>query len=372
MIALDCLVEPVELTHAREYNLARLRRAWLADGIGVDDMDAIVAFVDRHSSRLDNGYGAARAALLEAHHRKCAYCERKVSPSDAIDHHRPRRPLREGGRAEGKVLHPGYFWLTWSPDNLVIACNACNSAKGNDYPVADARVRPWDIPSADERPQWIDPLREEPAEHVRFRRDPTLGKWAIVGLTDRGREMVKALKFARHDQDWSDHIEHVERLVRPLDRAIARGQGVIEAWDDLVPALLHPRQAFRALTRAWLAVRYEALLRATPALSLPSLARSVPLPAQTPLWVDRPELADLPEGLALELRALRPSPHVTQLRVALCAFAAAGPWSLDELTRLFPVDADTLRIQLEALARAGRLAFDGATITAAGDTPPRH
>lgn len=362
MIPIRAEPEPDELTNARSQRLAWLRLRWDAEAVDAGDPESIAAFVARHGHRIDAGYGVARHVIRRQQHRKCAYCERKVAPSDPLDHHRPRRPLRPS--AGTPLTHSGYFWLTWSPGNLMQACTTCNGHKGAKYPVDNERLVPWSEPTDGEMPSWVDPLREDPTEHIAFRRDPTLGKWTIVGLTTRGRGMIRDLVFIDHDEDWQDRLQTIERLVRSIDRAVARGDAPTDAWSDTVEALLSRTEPFRALTHAWLDQRYPHAWRVEHGVELPGLGRDEPAMPRTPLWPPRPDLDALPGDLALHIRALGQKPTVEQTRDALSAFAAVGEWTVAELTRWFPQSAATLRIHLRACAEAGRLRFDGDEVSA--------
>lgn len=85
---------------------------------------------------------------------KCAYCEtRFVRSSGHAEHFRPkgsvlieRKPRRRAvcelplppESPCGSIAHPGYFWLAYHWQNLVPACEYCNSNEGKVdlYPVA--------------------------------------------------------------------------------------------------------------------------------------------------------------------------------------------------------------------------------------------
>ncbi len=68
------------------------------------------------------GHDHVRAALEALFHDKCAYCESKVSASSDwnVDHFRPK------GRVAENRNHPGYYWLTYTWENLYPACIFCN------------------------------------------------------------------------------------------------------------------------------------------------------------------------------------------------------------------------------------------------------
>lgn len=59
--------------------------------------------------------------LNKIYHLKCAFCEQKLLDSPKhIEHYRP------------KAI---YYWLSYSWDNLLLACGSCNSSKGDRFKV---------------------------------------------------------------------------------------------------------------------------------------------------------------------------------------------------------------------------------------------
>lgn len=67
---------------------------------------------------------------------KCAYCENKmlaVSSGD-IEHFRPKALIKNVGE---KPVVPGYFYLAYEWDNLLLSCERCNRGIGkkNQFPV---------------------------------------------------------------------------------------------------------------------------------------------------------------------------------------------------------------------------------------------
>ena len=55
-----------------------------------------------------------KTALKDIYKNKCAFCEQKVEQSH-VEHYRPKNT---------------YYWLTYSWDNLLLACSTCNIHKG--------------------------------------------------------------------------------------------------------------------------------------------------------------------------------------------------------------------------------------------------
>ena len=61
-------------------------------------------------------------ALKKLQHDKCCYCERRVAPSESrVDHFRPKGAVRQS-KDNNNREHPGYYWLAYRWDNLVLAC----------------------------------------------------------------------------------------------------------------------------------------------------------------------------------------------------------------------------------------------------------
>src|SRR4051812_28631461 len=81
-----------------------------------------------------------REALFKAQGWKCCYCEleirRKGSPIEHI------RPKTRALRGLGLPTH-GYWWLTWTWKNLLLACSGCNGSKLDHFPLSPTgRVLP--------------------------------------------------------------------------------------------------------------------------------------------------------------------------------------------------------------------------------------
>lgn len=65
--------------------------------------------------------------LKRIYNTKCAYCEKELLDSPKhIEHYRPKNI---------------YYWLAYSWDNLLLACNACNSYKGIKFEIAGKKIK---------------------------------------------------------------------------------------------------------------------------------------------------------------------------------------------------------------------------------------
>jgi uncharacterized protein (TIGR02646 family) len=123
-------------------------------------------------------YGASsvKQALLLAQHDKCCFCESKVSHISFgdVEHFRPKAACRSS--VDAPERKPGYYWLAYEWSNLYFACEQCNRRhKRNLFPLENENARVVSHHDAArlvaERPLYIDPGREDPEEHIGFRRE---------------------------------------------------------------------------------------------------------------------------------------------------------------------------------------------------------
>jgi uncharacterized protein (TIGR02646 family) len=111
-------------------------------------------------------------ALIAAQHGKCCFCERLVGGDGDVEHFRPKSGYWQNKGQQ--IQKPGYYWLAYNWDNLYLSCKPCNqSYKLNLFPLSDPQKRAHlhnnDI--SQEEPLLVDPGKEEPTEHISFRRE---------------------------------------------------------------------------------------------------------------------------------------------------------------------------------------------------------
>jgi uncharacterized protein (TIGR02646 family) len=113
-------------------------------------------------------------ALLEAQHRKCAFCEslfRHISYGD-IEHFRPKAGYKQ--QEADALSRPGYYWLAYDWDNLFYSCQLCNQRfKKNLFPLIDdqRRARSHADDLGKEEPLLVHPSRLDPASFIGFREE---------------------------------------------------------------------------------------------------------------------------------------------------------------------------------------------------------
>ncbi len=101
-------------------------------------------------------------------HRKCAFCESKMSHvmSPQIEHFRPKSNAAYEGRM--------FDWSNW-----LLSCGVCNTKKGRFFDGGNEDLR------------IIDPASEPPSDHIGF-----VGSIPL-GLSSRGTETIKRLRLRR-------------------------------------------------------------------------------------------------------------------------------------------------------------------------------
>ena len=128
--------------------------------------------------------------LYGSQHGKCCYCERTRDKVEVdVEHFRPKAEV------EGAETHPGYWWLAYSWENLLIACKTCNQIyKKSKFPLKPGSKRACGENSdlGKEEPILINPLEEDPEEFIEY--DLSVKFMAkAVGKCERGRQTVDEL-----------------------------------------------------------------------------------------------------------------------------------------------------------------------------------
>lgn len=234
-----------ELSGVRETELARVREA-LSAGEQADQR------------LLGNEYKVARLALAKGQHFKCCYCEDKLQDErwEHVEHFRPKSEVHreiDGSRSAG------YWWLTWSWDNLLFACQRCNNTKDTFFPLlaGSAPLQAEQVPPGDERPELIDVDGEDPREHIQFR--PFGEHWIPGHKTQRGETMLRTVglgSMRKHEghrvglQDlWDSHAKSMESAIDAIERAFESNDPtrIADAWSRHTKPYRVARQQFVAL-----------------------------------------------------------------------------------------------------------------------------
>jgi len=166
---------------------------------------------------------------------RCAFCECSIvrNPGD-VEHYRPKSEIEENPK------HPGYYWLAFKPENLLLSCEDCNRQfKKTRFPLESGSYATSPGHSLDrEQPLLLHPCIDENIEdHIHIEVDQqskafglVLAKSArgersieIYGLNEgrlpgyRSEAMVNFL--ARVGMEFSQ-----QRSLRPMTDKLTNGQ----------------------------------------------------------------------------------------------------------------------------------------------------
>lgn len=259
-------------------------RTWVATATGelARVRTAVTAGQRLTKKLLGVRYTEVRGDLRRAQRHKCCYCERKLEAKhEPVEHFRPKLRATRSNRTSV----PGYWWLTWSWQNLLFCCRNCNNIKLDQFPlVGDAvaphfghPLAPGRSPPGQEQAMLIDPAMEDGAASLQFL--PVMlrrkRQWRPFprGGSPRGRETIRVLGLDRDElidlyTTWAGLIE---RDLKPLRAAIRRldTARVREEWTSLTRRYYREDQPFTQLSLDVLDHHVPAAERRTWKLALP-------------------------------------------------------------------------------------------------------
>lgn len=233
---------PPELASQRREGLKRAFGALNAHGVASDELKKALT-----------GYDGGKKVLFLKQHKKCAFCEcRAVLSANSLEHFRPKGAAwRHFPGEKPRRVDPGYWWLTWTWENHLFSCHACNTGfKKNYFPLAPGsatlsgpaapytrkRLQPAHKQTAVETSLMVDPATEDPLDHIEWRpvnpliHAKRLWKWSPTGLTVKGNATIRALGLLHQADIVGNHLR---------DNVLARA--------DNICALVDGRQYTRAL-----------------------------------------------------------------------------------------------------------------------------
>ena len=161
-----------------------------------------------------------KQALRTAQNDKCAYCEtRNTTSHDVVEHFRPKNGCRHVRR--DALIRPQYFWLAYTWDNLLFACDQCNDAghKQNLFPLINPAMRATAEHRniEQEKPLLLDPYgRKDPENHIAWDRDvprPRNG-------SRYGQATIAAFRLDEDSlllRERKKHLDRVESLLKMIE-----------------------------------------------------------------------------------------------------------------------------------------------------------
>jgi uncharacterized protein (TIGR02646 family) len=141
------------------------------------------------------GHDEVKETLINIQDYKCCFCESKIghiSYGD-VEHFRPKAGWVQNSEAINK---PGYYWLSYSFDNLLLSCQICNQRyKKNLFPILpnSTRAISHNDNVGNESPVFIHPALDNPEDFIGFNEEVP---FAINGNI-RGKETINKLGLDR-------------------------------------------------------------------------------------------------------------------------------------------------------------------------------
>ncbi len=294
---------------------------------------------DERAARFRQGYTVSRGTLWRRQHKKCAYCEIRISHAEDTEHFRPVNR---------------YWWLTWSWENHFIVCGTCSGAKGHGFPL---RMPAASIPEPDDRlcprpgPEgvWVDPAAEDPRAFIGFAietRGPAI-RWIPTGIDaeDRGQATIADFGLANDEriEQLGEYLADLEAEddLPAVRAAAARGEVDAARWGALVRrTVTAPRAPWRALAHDYLTDVRAALHReyGVDLPPLPDIIDARPAPTPAPPFTADPLLDALAPLDALYVRSARAAkvPREHRERALTALFDHRPRWTSTALHAVFP------------------------------------
>lgn len=183
----------------------------------------------------DNVYKKIKPALEEFNHNRCMYCQCDISAGASYDveHYRPKNEYQNDLQLGP---HPGYYWLAYQWDNLLLSCQHCNrSNKNEDAELGIKRTGKWrQFPTKkepitdenlitfeqleNEEPFLLHPYFDEPELHI----EP-ISSGMLKGKSDRGKKTIEVLNLNRKQL-----VRKREFFFSCLMQRVAAAQSLIE------------------------------------------------------------------------------------------------------------------------------------------------
>jgi uncharacterized protein (TIGR02646 family) len=200
------------------------------------------------------GHATVKAALITAQHKKCCFCESKIGEDGDVEHFRPKAGCRQ--TTKGPLLRPGYYWLAYDWDNLLLSCSACNQRhKRNLFPLTnpDQRARSHTDDVGLEAPLFLHPARHNPEEYISFRKEIP---FAIDGNAS-GKATIKALGLDREilNEVRRDRLDVLITMRKVIEQEAnlstnAKGKQLIEEAKQFLAKAVTDSGEYAAMARA--------------------------------------------------------------------------------------------------------------------------
>lgn len=166
------------------------------------------------------GHETVKSALKQMQRDKCCFCESKISHISYgdVEHYRPKGGYQQ--TKQGTLQTPGYYWLAYAWENLLLSCTLCNQQfKKNLFPLLEQERRALshhdDI--ALEQPLLINPSITDPGQYIGFRQEIP---YALEGNI-YGKETIAVVGLDREalNEKRRSHLALINQLIAVIKLA---------------------------------------------------------------------------------------------------------------------------------------------------------
>lgn len=190
--------------------------------------------------------------LLKDQHNKCCFCEahfQHITPGD-VEHFRPKGGYKQSH--SDSLQNPGYYWLAYDWDNLLISCPKCNRMiKQNLFPLINSsdRANKENKDITAEKPILINPWIEDPESFIQYNLHIPFG----IDPENRGKQTIELLKLDKDiDEVRSQKLSSVETSIVLLEANTLSSflpQDYIDKQMNFLVGSLHEKSAYSAMIK---------------------------------------------------------------------------------------------------------------------------
>jgi len=160
------------------------------------------------------GHKTVKDQLKTEQHHKCCYCESKFEDNGFgdVEHFRPKGAYKKNG--ENKLTYPGYYWLAYDWNNLMVSCERCNQEfKKNHFPLNNETTRKRFHNDhkllINEDRLLINPIEENPSIFFKFNDEIPVP----IQNSLKGRKTIQFYGLERLNDSRLFHLQSVQRAL---------------------------------------------------------------------------------------------------------------------------------------------------------------
>ncbi|MCZ2083651.1 MAG: hypothetical protein LC112_05210 [Flavobacteriales bacterium] len=169
--------------------------------------------------------------LKDAQKNKCAFCEVNLdSQHGEVEHFRPKKMYKQN--PEDSEHFPGYYWLSYNYENLLLSCISCNQKwKKNLFPIKrpDRRAIDHNFNILKEKPYFLNPYKDIPSKFIKF-----VGPLATgVDKCNRGKLSIKYFSLNRKGESGINSIYELRKSLYDKLNVIRESLNFVPVSDPL-------------------------------------------------------------------------------------------------------------------------------------------